>query len=157
MVNLCSFLLLQTSKMRFFSKNDTPRCDNEAHDVFRFEEFVALLRSCYGVCSADLFNRPYFCTAYPISDLHCQARLYARADDVNKTFGNNTEHREKKLLQTEIEIETLKNDGIKGYKGPRWTKGFKKAQVRSFKSPSESSLDFIPHNKSDKTIDLLLL
>ena len=44
----------------------------------RFEEFVDLLRSCYGVCSADLFNRPYFCTAYPISDLHCQARLYAR-------------------------------------------------------------------------------
>ena len=97
--------------------------------VFRFEEFVSLLRSCYGVCSADLFNRPYFCTAYPISDLHCQARLYARADDVNKTFGNNTEQREKKLLQTDIEIEALKNDGVKGYKGPRWSKGFKKTQA----------------------------
>ena len=97
--------------------------------VFRFEEFVSLLRSCYGVCSADLFNRPYFCTAYPISDLHCQARLYARADDVNKTFGNNTEQREKKLLQTDIEIEALKNDGVKEYKGPRWSKGFKKAQA----------------------------
>ena len=86
------------------------------------------------MCSADLFNRPYFCTASPISDLHCQARLYARADDVNKTFGNNTEHREKKLLQTEIEIETLKSDGVKGYKGPRWTKGFKKAQGSNLKS-----------------------
>ena len=47
---------------------------------------------------------------------------------MNKTFGGNTELREKKLLQTDIEIAALRGDGAKDYKGPRWTKGFKKAQ-----------------------------
>ncbi len=101
---------------------------------------MTLLRRCYGVCSADLFNRPYFCTAYPISDLHCQARLYARADDVNKQIGDNAALREKRVRENEAEIERLQSDGGADYAGPRWQKGFRRAQdfVIDPHLPSES-------------------